>query len=428
MAFQRDPVTRHLGRCHFRRHSHAMSKARITKESEDRFTCDVLVAGGGPAGLLAALALSKTGLEITVCAPDFKEPVQDKRTTALMQGSVKFLETLDIWDVLKADAAPLNVMRLVDRTSYRLKAPTVDFRADELGPEPFGWNIPNAPLVTTLRNIIATLCNITIIDHPIQSVDTSATSVSVDVENGLRGSASLIVAADGRNSLCRRRSGIQVNSWSYPQTAIVACFDHSQAHDNVSTEFHFDAGPLTVVPLPGRRSSLVWIETPEQAANLRALNSDEFAERLEQETDGSLGRISKVTTRSSFPITGLTARRFSAARTLLVGEAAHVIPPIGAQGLNLGFRDVALAYDLVKLAIEEQRDPGGIRVTDDFDRQRRRDVLPRTVAVDILNRSLFQQFLPLQGARGLGLTMLEHIGPLRRFMMRQGIGPRMGVP
>jgi 2-octaprenyl-6-methoxyphenol hydroxylase len=262
----------------------------------------------------------------------------------------------------------------------------------------------------------------------VDDLDIGTTEVTLKLVGGDALVARVVVAADGRKSRCRQAAGIQVNDWSYPQTAIVCCFDHERGHDDTSTEFHYDAGPLTVVPLPGRRSSLVWMVTPETAPDLLALDDDAFAAELERRTDRLLGMISACTRRAAFPISGLTARAFAARRVLLVGEAAHVIPPIGAQGLNLGMRDAALACEIVMDARVRGEDIGGKAVIEDYDRRRRRDVLPRTVAVDLLNRSLFQSFLPFQGARSAGLYLLDRVGPFRRAMMRQGIGPSEELP
>ncbi len=386
---------------------------------------DVVVAGGGPVGLLSALALSRRGPDTVLFAPDFDAPAADARTTALMQGSIGFLSELGVWGELKGFAEPLDVMALTDRTTHAVRARDVSFRADELGPEPFGWNIPNIALVTVLRRNVET-SGTRIVRAPVRDVVLEDDGHAVRVEDayGSRYRSAVLLAADGRNSLCRRRAGIRTNDWSYPQHAVVCCFDHSRPHKRVSTEFHHDAGPMTVVPLPGKRSSLVWVETPEEAERLVSLDDETFAAELEERTGGLLGRISGVTERHRFPITGLTARSFASNRTILLGEAAHVIPPIGAQGLNLGVRDVSLAADLVAEAFDAGRDPGGKDLLDTFDRRRRRDVVPRTVAVDVLNRSLIHRFGPLQGLRSLGISVLDKVTPVRRFMMQQGIGPR----
>ncbi len=388
---------------------------------------DAAVIGGGPAGLTATCLLALSGLDATCIDRPASGSIPDARTTALMQGSIKLLENIGAWDRLREHAAPLQIMKLIDRTGRLFKAPTVAFDAAEIGPEPFGWNIPNAVLVDVLRERAHAL-GASIISGTASAIDPRKDAVEVELDNGDQVQARVVVGADGRKSPCRRAAGIKADDWSYPQTALVTTFDHDKPHEAISVEFHRKPGPLTVVPLPGNRSSLVWIEEPETARELIDLDDDVFAATLQRETQSLLGQIENCTPRYSFPISGLTARSFAARRILLVGEAAHVIPPIGAQGLNLGFRDAALACELIWDAHNTGRDPGDKDVLDMYDRRRRRDVLPRTVMVDLLNRSLFQDFLPFQGARGLGLRLMEAVGPLRRQMMRQGIGPTGELP
>jgi 2-octaprenyl-6-methoxyphenol hydroxylase len=252
--------------------------------------------------------------------------------------------------------------------------------------------------------------------------------VEVETADGTVLECTLLVGADGRTSLCRDAAGIVTNSWTYPQAALACCFEHEYDHAFTSTEFHRAAGPLTLVPMPGRRSSLVWVETPERARELAAMPAEGFEALLTANTSELLGRISNATPRAVFDLAGLAARSFAARRVALVGEAAHVLPPIGAQGLNLGLRDAATIAELVEDARAGGRDIAGAGLLAEYDRRRRRDVLPRTAIVDLLNRSLFSGTMVLQGLRGAGLHMLDRIGPLRRQFMRHGMQPSGELP
>ena len=388
---------------------------------------DVAVIGGGPAGLAAACLLAQAGLDVFCVDQAAASDAQDARTTALMRGSIRLLENIGVWDELRPHSAPLQIMKMIDDTGRAFKAPTVAFDAAEVGTEPFGWNIPNPVLADTLRNRASGL-GATIAAGTASGISPAEDIVGLTLAGDRNCRARMALGADGRASPSRRAAGIQANRWDYPQTAVVTTFVHSGGHQNTSVEFHRRAGPLTVVPLPGNRCSLVWVETPETAAALASLDDQAFSGALERETRSIFGRISGCAPRRTFPVSGLTARSFAARRIMLIGEAAHVIPPIGAQGLNLGFRDAALACELIVDARNAGQDIGGGKVLDAYDRRRRRDILPRTVAVDLLNRSLFQDFPPFQGARNIGLRLMEGFGPLRRQLMKQGIGPADDLP
>ena len=262
----------------------------------------------------------------------------------------------------------------------------------------------------------------------VSELDCSTDAVTVRSEGGPPCRVAAVIAADGQNSVCRKSAGISVTRWAYPQTAVVTSFSHAKPHKDLSIEFHRKAGPLTTVPLPGNRSSLVWIETDEDAEALVALSDDAFAKTLARETAHAFGPVSEVTKRGRFHIAGSVARQFAKSRVFLVGETAHVIPPIGAQGLNLSMRDAALAIELICQAQEAGEDIGGRDLMSEYDRRRRQDVFPRQVAIDLLNRTLISSFLPFQGASSLGLAALQTIGPLRRSVMQEGLAPTMGLP
>jgi 2-octaprenyl-6-methoxyphenol hydroxylase len=214
----------------------------------------------------------------------------------------------------------------------------------------------------------------------------------------------------------------------YPQVALTVCLRHSRSHHNTSTEFHTPSGPFTFVPLPGDRSSLVWVLDPEAADELADLDDTELSNEIERASYSILGKIEVEPGRGRVPLRVATARRFADKRIALVGEAAHVIPPIGAQGLNLGLRDAATISELAILANRNDQDVGSDDVLARYDRLRRADVGSRTFAVDLLNRTLLSDLLPAQSARGLGLYLIDRIGPLRRAVMREGVAPAAAQP
>jgi 2-octaprenyl-6-methoxyphenol hydroxylase len=393
---------------------------RVTEKLTE---AEVGVVGGGPAGLTAAIALASAGVETALVSPP---PRPDNRTTALLMGSVTALRTLGVWERCRSEAAPLRAMRIVDATARLLRAPEVTFSAAEIGCEAFGYNIENRHLAAALAAHAAELPALARIDDAAQAVDIADAGATIRLAGGDRVRARLVVAADGRNSLCRTAAGIALRTSTYPQTALTMNLGHARPHRDVSTEFHTESGPFTLVPLPARRSSLVWVTEPAEADRIRALPELELGEEIERRSHSILGKIALEPGRGVFPLAAETATRFGARRVALIGEAAHVVAPIGAQGLNLGLRDAATIGELAVAAHRDGRDVG--EVSERYDRLRRADVTGRTLAVDLLNRSLLADFLPLQGARGLGLFLAERIGPLRRALMREGVSPMASQP
>jgi 2-octaprenyl-6-methoxyphenol hydroxylase len=203
---------------------------------------------------------------------------------------------------------------------------------------------------------------------------------------------------------------------------------HSRPHRDSSTEFHTPSGPFTLVPLPGLRSSLVWVLDPYKADEIAALDDATLGLEIERASHSILGKIELEPGRGLFPLSAVTAHQFAANRIALVGEAAHVIPPIGAQGLNLGLRDAATIGELAAEAKRAGEDIGGNNMLAAYDKMRRSDVTTRGVAIDLFNRTLLTDFFPVQGLRGLGLYMIDKIGPLRRAVMREGIAPTQAQP
>jgi 2-octaprenyl-6-methoxyphenol hydroxylase len=388
---------------------------------------EAVVVGGGPAGLTAAIALATAGVDTALVAKQPSgSPAPDYRTTALLAGSVTALETLGVWQRCRRDAAPLRVMRIVDDTARLLRAPEVCFAAGEIGLDAFGHNIENHFLVAALETRAGELAALMRIDDEADAVEIADDRVTIRCKRGGGVSARLAIGAEGRRSLCRSAAGIDIQARTYPQTALTFNLGHAREHRDTSTEFHTETGPFTLVPLPGRRSSLVFVVEPAEVAGLTALPDADLAAEIERRSHSILGKIAVEPGRGVFPLAIETATRFGVGRVVLIGEAAHVIPPIGAQGLNLGLRDAATIAELVVAISRDGGDLGD--VTPRYEETRRADVTSRTLAVDLLNRSLLSDFVPLQGARGLGLFLMDRIGPLRRAVMREGVAPFASRP
>jgi len=385
-----------------------------------------IVVGGGPAGLTAAITLAVAGLATALVGKRPAHP--DNRTTALFAGSVTALETLGVWELCAAHASPLKIMRIVDDTGRLWRAPEVKFDADEIDLDAFGYNIENRHLIAALEQRAGALANLRMTDDEVRSVTPGDEAVTLTLKSGGKLSAPLVIAADGRRSLCREAAGIAVNERDYKQAALTVCLTHTRPHRDTSTEFHTPSGPFTLVPLPGLRSSLVWVLDPAQADIIKDLNDAELAAEIERASHSILGKIKVEAGRGVFPLSVATAKRFGDKRIALVGEAAHVIPPIGAQGLNLGLRDAAGIGELAIAAHRDGGDLGGGDVLDAYEKMRRADVGTRTLAIDLLNRTLLTDFLPVQSLRGLGLYMIDRIGPLRRAVMREGVAPAAAQP
>ena len=379
---------------------------------------DIAVVGGGLAGSVAALAAAAEGWRVAFIAPP--PPRQDGRTTALLSESIDLLDRLGVWEEIRSVSAPLRTMRILDGTKRLFRAPPVSFRSSEIDLDAFGYNIPNQPLFDVLQAATRQSDLIDRFESPMVEADQSDDAVTLALEDGTRITALAALAADGRGSKLREAIGIRVRTWSYPQTALVMNFSHGIGHADTSTEFHTEQGPFTQVPLPGNRSSLVWAVNPGDVEAIRALPRDKLNLEVETRMRSILGAVEVEGDIQAWPLSSLLADSFGKGRTMLVGETGHAFPPIGAQGLNLGLRDIMQA-------IQALRDAGGTghvqQAVDAFNRQRRTDVTSRTAGVDLLNRALLSSFLPVQALRAGGLAALSAVPPLRLLAMREGMTP-----
>jgi 2-octaprenyl-6-methoxyphenol hydroxylase len=374
----------------------------------------VVIVGAGLAGLACALTLKARGHAVTLVG-QAGDP-RDTRTTALLDGGVRALAKSGV-DIAGHEAtAPLRTMSIVDATQRLLRARPVAFEAKEIGLDAFGWNIPNGALTQAMVTALAAT-DIEHIPGRLASVEPTDGEVGLFIDGGETMTADLVVAADGRNSLVREAAGIETIRHDYPQTALAVNLRIGRDHHDISTEFHTEFGPFTLVPLPGRRASLVWVVAPEKAEALKAMGDEELALAIERQSHALLGRVGIDSPRSFWPMSSIMASTHARNRVALIGEAAHVLPPIGAQGFNLTLRDVAALAD----SVAQAADPGSPAVIEAYARARHVDAASRRSMVDLLNLSLLSGQFPLQGLRGLGLYAIERIGPLRRAVMRQGL-------
>ncbi|MEW7008285.1 UbiH/UbiF family hydroxylase [Lentilitoribacter sp. EG35] len=374
---------------------------------------EVLVVGGGLAGLSAAIAAHLAGFKTAVIAK--KSDTDDERTTALFMPSIDFLDKIGIWQQIETKTEALQTMRILDGTKRIIRSPPASFHANEIELDQFGFNIPNQVLLDALFAKLDEL-KITRFDEFATDYVDKDDIATVSLTNGDVLKAGHVIAADGRRSLIREKVGIKHRAWQYHQKAIVLSFKHSLSHQNISTEFHTEKGPFTQVPLPGKRSSLVWAIKPEEEAEILGRPLDELNQMVEQNLHSTLGAVEIDTTPQCYPLSSLLANKFGRGRVMLVGEAGHAFPPIGAQGLNLGLRDVITAIECI--SVNDTEHSAG--VGEAYHRARQLDVITRTFGIDMFNRTLLTSFLPVQLVRSGVISAASNVSFLKQLVMRQG--------
>ncbi|UXU74066.1 MULTISPECIES: UbiH/UbiF family hydroxylase [unclassified Paracoccus (in: a-proteobacteria)] len=388
---------------------------------------DVLVSGGGIAGLIAAAAFGSAGHSV-ICV-DPAPPVTDEaaegsdlRSTAFLHPSIAVLASAGLWDRLAPHATPLQIMRIIDAGGRQPQARlTRDFDASEISDQPFGWNLPNWLLKREITARLQSLQNVRFLPGTGTATLLARDSEAlVSLTDGSRISARLVIGADGRNSAVRQALGIGTRTLRYGQKALAFAVTHDRPHDNVSTEIHRSGGPFTLVPLPDRdgrpSSAVVWMERGAETARLRALPAPEFEAELNRRSAGVLGHLTLATRLTEWPIISQIADRFSGPRCALIAEAAHVVPPIGAQGLNMSLADLAC---LLELSADR---PGEAASLQRYDRRRRPEALARLLGIDALNRASMMSARPLRDLRAAALGGLYAAAPVRRLLMRAGLG------
>jgi 2-octaprenyl-6-methoxyphenol hydroxylase len=393
--------------------------------SAPELSVDVVIVGAGLAGLSLALALARDNVRVALVGPS--ERIAKGRTVALLDPSMRFFERLGIVEQIQAVAAPLSKLSIIDDAGSLIRAPSLAFKAAELGLEAFGWNVENARLTEILETRVLANSAVRRVLEPATAFSFLASHAEIASAGGLRIAAPLVVGADGRNSPSRRAAAIDETVVPYDQSALTAIFSHRRPHDGQSVEFHKRGGPFTLVPLPAgenaeHRSSLVWALPRRQAEELTALSDEAWLLRVEAEAHAVFGTMCLKSARGMFPLQRVKARRFAGSRLALVGEAAHALPPIGAQGFNLSVKDVAALVEVVTETRAGQGDFGADQALARYCAMREPDASRRALAVDALNRSLLADFLPLDGARAAALAAIGALPPLRRMAMRAGLG------
>ncbi|MFN7223168.1 MAG: UbiH/UbiF family hydroxylase [Paracoccaceae bacterium] len=397
-----------------------------------RIQTDILISGGGVAGLTAAAAFGSAGFRVICVDPtppvtSDDEDGADLRTTAFLNPSIPVLQAAGLWSRLEPFAAALQVMRIVDAGGPVAEPRmTKDFDAADISDQPFGWNLPNWLL---RREMVARLAELPNVDfHPgvgTLRVLTREGEALVGLTDGTQVRTRLIIAADGRNSVVRQALGIPVKTLRYGQKALAFAVSHPVPHQNVSTEIHRTGGPFTLVPLPDRnglpRSAVVWMETGSEIARLQSLPVPEFEAEMNTRSCQILGPLTLASRLTVWPIISQIAERMSGERSALIAEAAHVVPPIGAQGLNMSLADIRVLLDLAQAAPD---DLGSARMLDAYNRKRHWEVQARVTGIDALNRASMMGTQSLRDLRASALNALYSAAPVRKTLMRAGLGLR----
>jgi len=395
---------------------------------------DVLIAGGGFAGLTLAIALRQAlgpSFGVIVADPALgRSHDTDERASAIVAAARRLFEAIGVWDAVAAQAQPILDMVVTDsRLADATRPVFLTFGGDIEPGEQFAHMIENRHLVAALEDK-ARDCGVELLTGAVKETGggENAGRIVATLADGGTIAARLLVAADGARSTIRQAAGIATHGWNYGQSAIVINVAHERDHNGRAEEHFLPAGPFAILPLTGRRSSIVWTERTDEAQRIVALSDEDFHAELEQRFKLHLGELKVIGARRVHPLGFFVARSFIADRIALAGDAAHVIHPIAGQGLNMGLKDVAALAEVIVDAARLGLDPGSQNVLEQYQRWRRFDTMAMGFATDGLNRLFSNRSDVLRLARDVGLGMVERLPGLKRLFIREAAGLVGDVP
>lgn len=395
----------------------------------DKHSSDTLIIGGGLVGAAMAVALAQRHVSVRVLERGERQtvyqPRQDGRVSAISHASVRVFRHLGVWERLAPEAEPILDIRVADQGSRA----HVHFDHRSIGDAPFGYMIPNPLIRQALQEAMEAEPRVQVqYGVQVEHLEADPYRARVTLTDGTACEAALLMVADGRYSAMRDKLGIPARILDYGQTAMVCVIRHEQPHHCVAVELFQPAGPLAILPMTDSRSCIVWTETTAQAESIMALPAEAFTERLAEALGGYLGGIALLGAPHAYPLHLVKAERYIAERTALIGDAAHGIHPIAGQGVNLGYRDVAVMADLIEDARALGQDLGSFTLLEHYQRWRRFDASAMTATTDVLNRLFSNNLPPIRLARRAGLAAFDRLTPVKHWFMKSAMGLQGDLP
>ena len=381
---------------------------------------DITIVGAGLAGLIASIKLAHIGFDV-ICV-DYKDKniiKNDLRTTALLLPSINFLNECNIWEQIKSDTHALNTMRIMDISDAE-KVNQVEFHAKEIGEENFGYNIQNQVLYNTLNKHLKKFKNIKVItDDKFVNVKNRTDSAFVELKSGNKIRCKLLIGADGKNSSVRDKLDIPTKTKNYNQKALAFKIEHQKAHLNVSTEIYKSGGPFTIVPLADQnQSAVIWMDSTNSINHLLELDDDQFNNAITSRSGKCLGALRRISDLTNWPIINQYSKDIVQERCLLIAEAAHVLPPIGAQGLNMSIQDIKVLASIV----EGTDDPGSSELLKKYNNKRKNNSKLRMKLIDGLNLSSIADKVYAQKTRSMAIQLIASSPKLKSALIKTGLG------